>query len=167
MRTWVLLKCFIRLVEGQGIHYLNCPVCAQPFKQEQVSSYRTVVSLREKLVVACTRCDKKYSARQKIEYTEHVSKCKVEPFKLMDILSIPSVKRMPYGAEKVASHVVRLKMAESNTPNKTIQLPSGSSRVRIFYFANYNDMLYLYYLVKLEYLMFRELTFANSFFQSA
>jgi len=128
------LKCFIRLVEGQGIHHLNCPVCDQPFKQEQVSSYRTVVSLREKLVVACTRCDKKYSARQKAEYVEHASKCKIEPFKLMDILSIPSAKRMPYGAEQIASHVVKLKMAESKTPNNIIQLPSGSSRVRIFSF---------------------------------
>ena len=123
------LRCFLTALEG---HSIRCPECNKPFHEEQVSTYRTVISLRKKLVVVCHKCGKKYPHVEYDQYLQHTKICtNSQSFELMDILSIPTTTKIPPAVEKVASHVVKLKMAESKMPNKIIQLPSGSSTVRI------------------------------------
>ena len=134
----------VKFGEGKYLSDLKCPICFEMFTPSESTIDLKVLELRNSLVTACKKCEQRFLLSNEKLKAVHENKCRDSKFQLIDILAVPSASEIPPEIEKVAKHVIKLKMADSVMPNKSVQLASGSSRVskdKFIYYIIYNYIL--------------------------
>lgn len=100
-----------------------------------------------------TKCNKNcgqfFNVGQFETKLRHEKKCPGKSFTLVDILNLPDGSPLPKEAEKAAAKIVKTKMAESNLPNKAVELNTGSSRVSLFKIVIIYKIFHIYEILNL------------------
>lgn len=132
------LDCLLRSLEG-AYGKLCCPKCKIEIEKTDISFSLNSLYLIKTLKLKCQKlCGETFTVERHNEKIMHESSCTgTKTFTLTDVLSIDKQAEVPKTMEKVALHVIRHKIANSEGRN-VIKFPSGGSQVRIFtHFINF------------------------------
>lgn len=102
----------------------TCKVLIPPMEE----SIRPGIMLNRLLQSVYVKCNCGIQISLKYGQEHQCSKHKV--LTTGDILNLSPSKPVPRDVEECVTHIVGIKMKQSSLPNKTIQLPTGSSRVK-------------------------------------
>lgn len=108
----------------------RCPTCSIPTTPGDVSPGLCISRILNTRVVKGTcGCSFKLLSAQSHTCSPALS------FTTLEMMQLSPSKPVPKKVEECIAHVVGIKMQQSNLPNKTVQLPSGSSQVRLLMYG--------------------------------
>ena len=136
------LNCLLANIEGKLPNDVLCPSCGVNFTAEGIGESKSINTMFKALRLVCSKgCEYTKSIDEYNEIITHQESCKgLKNLKISDILNLPAESPLPIEAEKAAAKIVKMKLANSESGNARISLPTGGPRVSfiaLFFESNY------------------------------